>query len=152
MSAFSKQLIPFFVHDALKFVQTSQHLHVPFLQLFRQTSAMLLALSSPPTDFPYVTHAQRLMVDIFYDFTCQDLPNAIEDAHDEFFAPGSGLFQRFLAWDPAELRGDVRSFRQAAADVLQALVSSGHESETTEIVSTWISTGLTEYNTNRSEN
>jgi exportin-2 (importin alpha re-exporter) len=42
--------------------------------------------------------------------------------------------------------------RQAAADVLQALVSSGHESETTEIVSTWISTGLTEYNTNRSEN
>jgi exportin-2 (importin alpha re-exporter) len=47
---------------------------------------------------------------------------------------------------------DTTTRRQAAADVLQALVSSGHESETTEIVGTWISTGLTEYNTNRTEN
>jgi hypothetical protein len=47
---------------------------------------------------------------------------------------------------------DTTTRRQAAADVLQALVNSGYESETTEIVGTWISTGLTEYNANRSEN
>jgi hypothetical protein len=30
------------------------------------------------------------LLDIFYNFTCQDLLPAIEGAHDEFFAPGSG--------------------------------------------------------------
>lgn len=48
-----------------------------------------------------------LLVDIFYDLTCHDLPPAFEDSHDEFFAPPSGWFQRFLAWDPPALRGDV---------------------------------------------
>jgi exportin-2 (importin alpha re-exporter) len=81
----------------------------PFLQLFRQTSTTLLTASSPPNDLLSITSAQRLLVDIFYDLTCQDLPPAIEDAREECFAPGSGLFQRFLAWDPAELRGDVRA-------------------------------------------
>ncbi|KAG1888183.1 CAS/CSE protein [Suillus subluteus] len=53
-----------------------------------------------------VTQAQIILVDIFYDFTCQDLPPGIEDAHDSFFAPQTGLFQRFMSWDPAELRSD----------------------------------------------
>lgn len=43
---------------------------------------------------------------------------------------------------------DVTTRRQAAADILQALVSSGYETEATEIVGTWIQTGLTEYNAN----
>ncbi|KAG2336596.1 hypothetical protein BDR05DRAFT_896513 [Suillus weaverae] len=41
-----------------------------------------------------------------YDFTCQDLPPGIEDAHDSFFAPQTGIFQRFMSWDPVELRSD----------------------------------------------
>ncbi|KAJ3501585.1 hypothetical protein NLJ89_g9272 [Agrocybe chaxingu] len=40
----------------------------------------------------------------------------------------------------------------AAADVLQALVQSGYEAETTEIVGVWVNTGLTQYAANKEEN
>jgi exportin-2 (importin alpha re-exporter) len=81
----------------------------PFLHLFRQTAGLLLDQGSaaPKEELELVAQAQCLLVDIFYDFTCQDLPPAIEDSHEEFFAPGSGWFQRFLMWDPERLRGDV---------------------------------------------
>ncbi|KAF8870597.1 hypothetical protein BD779DRAFT_1428668, partial [Infundibulicybe gibba] len=36
-----------------------------------------------------------------------DLPPAIKDTYDEFFAPGRGWFQAFLAWDPESLRVNV---------------------------------------------
>lgn len=48
-----------------------------------------------------------LLMEIFYDFTCQDLPPAIEDAHTEFFGPPEGYFHKFLAWNPAGLAVDV---------------------------------------------
>jgi exportin-2 (importin alpha re-exporter) len=80
----------------------------PFLQLFRQTTNLLLTSGSPPPpNYPLLAQAQRTLVDIYYDFTCQDLPPDLEDSHEEFFAPGSGHFQRFLEWDPVELRVDV---------------------------------------------
>ena len=47
---------------------------------------------------------------------------------------------------------EVTTRRQAAGDVLQALVSSGLGAETTEIVGTWISTGLQEYRSNPAQN
>ena len=47
---------------------------------------------------------------------------------------------------------DLATRRQAAADVLQALVGSGYETEATEIVGAWINTGLTEYRSNKAEN
>ena len=47
---------------------------------------------------------------------------------------------------------DLATRRQAAADVLQALVSSGYEAEATEIVGAWINTGLMEYGSNKREN
>lgn len=88
----------------------------PFLQLFRQTASLLLtkpspnpALTTPPANYALLAQSMVLLVDIFHDFTCQDLPPAIEDAHAEFFAPGTGWFHAFLAWDPAELKTDVRS-------------------------------------------
>jgi exportin-2 (importin alpha re-exporter) len=43
---------------------------------------------------------------------------------------------------------DLATRQQAAADVLQALVGSGFDAEATEIVGSWITTGLTEYNAN----
>ncbi|CAA7263712.1 unnamed protein product [Cyclocybe aegerita] len=263
----------------------------PFMQLFRQTAALLLTnpspnptLTSPKEKYVALAQVMVLLVDIYYDFTCQDLPPAIEDSHEEFFAPGTGWFQAFLPWDPADLRGDpddttpsltsqiktgileiaelfiklypeqlqktpavetivqsvwsligsnklpgvsddalvsqslrfistairsgyykslfsaketisslvqgvvvpnvslrehdVEQFEddplefirldlatsstgpgadlatrsQAAADVLQALVQSGYEAETTEIVGVWVNTGLTEYAANKEEN
>ncbi|TFK31640.1 importin alpha re-exporter [Crucibulum laeve] len=260
----------------------------PFLQLFRQTTSLLLnptqspELTTPAANYALLAQSMVLLIDIFYDLTCQDLPPAIEDTHEEFFAPGSGWFQKFLSWDPESLRGDpddntpslssqiktgileiselfiklypeqlqktpaveslvqgvwslvgsnrlpnvaddslvsqslrflstairsgyykplfssrdtisslvqgvvvpnvtlrehdIEQFeddplefirldlalsttgtdlatrRQAAADVLQALVGSGYEAETTEIVGAWINTGLTEYAANKEEN
>lgn len=48
--------------------------------------------------------------------------------------------------------GEASTRRQAAADVLQALVGSGYRTETTEIVGAWIQTGLQEYERNREAN
>ncbi|KAG1763112.1 CAS/CSE protein [Suillus occidentalis] len=254
-------------------------------ELFTEINFVLspILLSSPaPPNIATVTQAQIILVDIFYDFTCQDLPPGIEDAHDSFFAPQTGLFQRFMSWDPVELRSDpdetqpslpaqlktkifeigelyiklfpdqlsrspavegfvqsvweligsnklpgvaddslvsqslrfistairsgyykslfssretiaslvqgvvipniglrdhemeqfedeplefirldlafggsaseVATRRQAAADVLQALVSSGYQTETTEIVGSWITSGLQQYNSNPAQN
>ena len=47
------------------------------------------------------------------------------------------------------LSHDVLTRRQAAADVLRALVSSGLEAETTEVAGAWINQGLQEYNNNK---
>ena len=47
---------------------------------------------------------------------------------------------------------EVATRRQSAADVLQALVSSGYEADTTQIVGSWITKGLQEYNSNPAQN
>jgi len=47
---------------------------------------------------------------------------------------------------------DLATRRHAAADVLQALVASGLEADTTEIVGSWINTGLAQYNSDKAEN
>lgn len=75
----------------------------PFIALFRQTAKLLLGGSSGKEE----AQSMVLLVDIFYDLTCHDLPPAFEDTHEEFFAPPSGWFQRFLAWNPPSLNGEV---------------------------------------------
>ena len=77
----------------------------PFLHLFKQTAQLLLA-TAPAANYALVAQSMVLLIDLFYDFTCHDLPPAIEDTHEEFFGSKSGWFQVFLGWDPAELRGD----------------------------------------------
>lgn len=78
----------------------------PFLGLFQQTATFMLSGNSPQ-DLGLLTQTMILLVDIFYDFTCHDLPPALEDGHAEFFTPETGWFHRFLAWDPISLRGQV---------------------------------------------
>ncbi|KAJ7126549.1 CAS/CSE protein [Mycena crocata] len=84
----------------------------PFLGLFRHTAGLLLtpppALDTSSATGEYAAQAQTmaLLMEIFYDLTCQDLPPAIEDAHAEFFSPPEGWFQKFLAWNPAGLSVD----------------------------------------------
>ena len=82
----------------------------PFLQLFQITAQSLLgnAPGDATSTLELRAHAMALMVDIFYDLTCQDLPPDIEDNHAKFFGPEGGLFLQFLAWDPPQLQGDVR--------------------------------------------
>ncbi|KAJ7504560.1 CAS/CSE protein [Mycena galericulata] len=80
----------------------------PFLALFRHTARNLLTSPDTSSSNEYAAQAQvmTLLMDIFYDFTCQDLPPAIEDAHTEFFGPPEGWFHKFLAWNPAGLAVD----------------------------------------------
>ncbi|OCH89837.1 Cse1-domain-containing protein [Obba rivulosa] len=47
---------------------------------------------------------------------------------------------------------DAVTRRQAAAEVLRALVSSGFEAETTEVAGSWIGEGLRQYAANKAEN
>ncbi|KAJ7281661.1 CAS/CSE protein [Mycena rebaudengoi] len=84
----------------------------PFLALFRHTAALLL--TPPPTldttvsggEYAALAQTMVLLMEIFYDFTCQDLPPAIEDAHGEFFTAPDGWFHKFLAWNPPGLSVD----------------------------------------------
>jgi len=81
----------------------------PFLQLFRQTAGLLLTHESTPLpNYFLLAQCQGLLLNIYYDFSCQDLPPDLEDSTQEFFAPVQGWFQKFLAWDPPGLRSDVR--------------------------------------------
>ncbi|KAG7451472.1 importin alpha re-exporter [Guyanagaster necrorhizus] len=86
----------------------------PFLQLFRQTATLLLsdpspnpALTTPTSNYTTLAQCMVLLVEIFHDFTCQDLPPAIEDAHAEFFGTTQGWFHTFMPWNPQELRGEA---------------------------------------------
>lgn len=84
----------------------------PFLNLFQITARSLLANAPGDATSTIQLRAQAmaLMVDIFYDLTCQDLPPDMEDNHAAFFGPESGLFLQFLVWDPTELQGDVSPY------------------------------------------
>jgi len=85
----------------------------PFLQLYRQTASLLLtpsrnpSLTSPKEKYALLAQLMVLLNDIYYDFTCHDLPPAIEDSHEEFFGNVSGWFQAFLLWNPVDLQSDV---------------------------------------------
>jgi exportin-2 (importin alpha re-exporter) len=78
----------------------------PVLVLLRATAQLLLAPGGGAHGD--AARAFAVLVAIYYDLSCQDLPPALEDAHLEFWAADGGIFLQFLAWDPPELRGDVR--------------------------------------------
>ena len=84
------------------------------MQLFRQTAMLPLkktipnpSLTAPTSNYVLMAQAMVLLDNIYYDLTCQDLLPAVEDSHEEFFGPGTGLFQAFLLWDPEDLRVGV---------------------------------------------
>lgn len=81
----------------------------PILELIRHTSALLLtnAPGDETSTIELRAQAQGLLVDIYYDLTCQDLPPDFEDTHAAFFGPPDGIFPKFLTWDPPQLQGDV---------------------------------------------
>lgn len=81
----------------------------PLLQLLQHTSNLLLTNApGDATSTPELrAQAQVLLVDLYYDLTCQDLPPDFEDTHAAFFGPPEGLFLKFLVWDPPQLQGDV---------------------------------------------
>ncbi|KAF9816482.1 hypothetical protein IEO21_04087 [Rhodonia placenta] len=78
----------------------------PFLSLFNHSAQLLFAVPAPP-NLSLVAQAVVLLVDIYYDLTCQDLPPAMEDNHLHFFGPPDGLFIKTLTLERRELQGDL---------------------------------------------
>jgi exportin-2 (importin alpha re-exporter) len=76
---------------------------VPYFQLFELTLKPLLA-----TPDPLLAQTMAVLVDLYYDLTCQDLAPEFEDRHETFFAEGTGYFMQLMAWDPPQLQTDVR--------------------------------------------
>lgn len=74
--------------------------------MFRQTAETLLNSNAPAAQAEPMAQSVVQLVEIYYDFTCQDLPPDLEDSHEEFFG-ANGWWIKFLAWDPEALRGDV---------------------------------------------
>lgn len=48
-----------------------------------------------------------VLVELYYDLTCQDLAPEFEDGHEIFFAADTGYFMQLMEWNPAELQTDV---------------------------------------------
>ncbi|TFY54539.1 hypothetical protein EVG20_g9663 [Dentipellis fragilis] len=75
-----------------------------FLQLFRFVAQRLFTTPLPPQpELGLLAQSMALLVDIYYDLTCQDLHPVFEDGHDEFFNAQTGYFMKLMAWDPKEL-------------------------------------------------
>jgi exportin-2 (importin alpha re-exporter) len=82
----------------------------PFLQVLRYTAGLLLdnpISSRPKQEAETIAQSMVVLINLYYDLACQDIPPALEDSHAEFFGAEKGVFVRFLAWDPPELQTDV---------------------------------------------
>ncbi len=80
--------------------------------MFYMTASLLLKPDTNPSlsaggNYSLLAENMVILVEIYYDFTCQDLPPALEDTHLEFFGP-EGWFHNFLVWQSGLLKGDVR--------------------------------------------
>jgi exportin-2 (importin alpha re-exporter) len=76
---------------------------VSYFQLFDLTIKPLLTAPDP-----LLAQTVAVLIDLYYDLTCQDLAPEFEDRHETFFAEGTGYFMQLLAWDPPQLQTDVR--------------------------------------------
>lgn len=82
-----------------------ERLAKPFLHLFSYTADLLFSPSFQG-DIGLVAQTQTILIDLFFDLTCQDLPPDFEDSHAQFFGP-QGLFLTFLSWNPPALASEV---------------------------------------------
>jgi exportin-2 (importin alpha re-exporter) len=78
------------------------------------------------------------------------VPNALLREHDVEQFEDDPL--EYVRLDLSPTGSDAATRRQSAADVLQALVGSGSEAETTEIVGSWINQGLAQYASDKQQN
>jgi len=91
------------------FWSTIKLVHSKFLaayfKLFEFTISRLL-----PSPDQLLARTMAVLVELFYDLTCQDLAPEFEDGHEVFFATDKGYFMQLMEWDPPQLRTDVCSF------------------------------------------
>ncbi|CAG7854816.1 Importin alpha re-exporter AltName: Full=Chromosome segregation protein CSE1 [Serendipita indica DSM 11827] len=77
----------------------------PFLQVFRVFAGALFE-KQIPNDLDVQAQISLRMLQLYYDLTAQDLPPIFEDSLNEFFAPTTGWFPRYLQWESKELAGE----------------------------------------------
>jgi exportin-2 (importin alpha re-exporter) len=75
----------------------------PYFALFQLTISRLLA-----TPDPLLAQTMAVLVELFYDLTCQDLAPEFEDSNERFFAAETGYFMQLMEWNPPQLHTDVR--------------------------------------------
>ncbi|KAI0248954.1 importin alpha re-exporter [Lactifluus subvellereus] len=73
----------------------------PYFRLFELTISRLL-----PSPDRLLAQTMAVLMELFYDLTCQDLAPEFEDGHEIFFAAETGYFMRLLEWNPSELQTD----------------------------------------------
>lgn len=91
----------------------------PFLQVLRYTAGLLLdqpISARSREELEAIAQSMVVLINLFNDLACQDIPPALEDSHADFFGGENGIFVRFLTWDPPQLQRD--------ADEPQASVST----------------------------
>jgi exportin-2 (importin alpha re-exporter) len=84
----------------------------PHLELFKHVDTLLSTPAGQPlppnASLPLLAQALQLLIQIFYDLTCQDLPPFIEDNMAQFMGEGDqpGWLLKYLSWERPELKGD----------------------------------------------
>ena len=81
-------------------------MHSKFLVLYFQPFKMTIKLLATPE--PLHAQTMAVLIDIYYDLTCQDLAPEFDDRHETFFAEGTGYFMQLMAWDSPQLQTDRR--------------------------------------------
>lgn len=58
----------------------------PYLQVLRYTAGLLLDKPLPPKkEAETIAQSMAILLNLYYDLVCQDIPPALEDSHAEFF-------------------------------------------------------------------
>ena len=119
----------------IKFIQSK--FLVPYFQLFKMTIKLLLAMPDP-------RHAQMMavLIDIYYDLTCQSLASEFEDRHETFFAS----LRREQVSLCSSCCGTRHSFRRTYVIVASFLLDLSHfqSDEPTPSLPSRIRTGVIE--------
>jgi len=74
----------------------------PFLQLLESTDQLITASENNPTALKDAFTTLDLLVKLFYDLSCQDLPPVFED----HIGSMAGLLHKYLTYDNSHLRTD----------------------------------------------
>ncbi|KZP14318.1 hypothetical protein FIBSPDRAFT_896694 [Athelia psychrophila] len=74
-----------------------------FMDAFPTALPPDLIAPSPSPHPPVLVRQTTLLLEIYYDFTCQDLPPAIEDAHERVLGLEQGWSARVLNWNTGAL-------------------------------------------------
>jgi hypothetical protein len=75
-----------------------------------------------------------ILVNLYYDLTCQDLVPEFEDRHETFFAEGTGYFMQLMVWDPPQLQMEVGRSPTSSLRLLKPKLSTCSTSKSSAVL------------------